>query len=120
MPRTALRCASAASARCATPPPCCRSRRENALLKFHAENPAATGIAKDALRQRCLPRADAGCDAAGRRGRAPRRGDGQGRVSHPARQARKLEEQAAEQLRETRPPQPGRRRPQASSSHRAA
>ncbi|MFQ9181193.1 MAG: SelB C-terminal domain-containing protein [Eggerthella lenta] len=38
-----------------------RAAIENALLKFHAENPAATGIAKDALRQRCLPRADAGC-----------------------------------------------------------
>ena len=82
-----------------------RAAIENALLKFHAENPAATGIAKDALRQRCLPRADAGCfdallDDAVARGAAVADG---GEVSHPkaGAGARKLEEQAAEQLRET-------------------
>ena len=31
---------------------------ENALMKFHAESPSAPGIAKDALRQRCLPHLD--------------------------------------------------------------
>ena len=82
-----------------------RAAIENALLKFHAENPAATGIAKDALRRRCLPRADAGCfdallDDAVARGAAVTDG---GEVSHPkaGAGARKLEEQAAEQLRET-------------------
>lgn len=36
-----------------------RSAIENALLKFHAENPTAPGIAKDILRQRAVPAADA-------------------------------------------------------------
>ncbi|WP_139652938.1 selenocysteine-specific translation elongation factor [Raoultibacter phocaeensis] len=34
-----------------------RAALENALMKFHTENPSATGIAKDALRQRTMPRA---------------------------------------------------------------
>ena len=37
---------------------------ENALLKFHAANPAATGIAKDALRQSVMPKASAEAFAA--------------------------------------------------------
>lgn len=79
-----------------------RSALENALLKFHAQNPSATGIAKEALRQRSLPRLDGDCfdallDDAVSRGAAVSSG---GEVSHPkaGAGARKLEEQAAEQL----------------------
>lgn len=79
-----------------------RSAIENALLKFHAQNPSATGIAKDALRQRSLPRLDASCfdallDDAVARGAAVLSG---GEASHPkaGAGARKLEEQAAEKL----------------------
>ena len=82
-----------------------RSAIENALLKFHAENPSATGISKDALRARCLPRLDASCfdallDDAVARGQAVVDG---GEASHPkaGAGARKLEEQAAARLRET-------------------
>ena len=82
-----------------------RAAIENALLKFHAENPSAAGIAKDALRQRCLPRVDAGCfdallDDAVARGVAVADG---GMASHPKAGAGacKLEEQAAARLRET-------------------
>ena len=81
-----------------------RAAIENALLKFHAENPSATGIAKEALRDRCLPRTDAGCfdallDHAAAHGAAVVDG---GEASHPkaGAGARKLEEQAAAQLRE--------------------
>ena len=92
------------SARYAAPSVLQKSRAaiENALLKFHAENPAANGIAKDALRQRCLPRLEAGSfdallDDAVSRGVAVM---GDGAVSHPkaGAGARKLEEQAAAQL----------------------
>ncbi|MBC5583091.1 selenocysteine-specific translation elongation factor [Eggerthella sp. NSJ-70] len=82
-----------------------RAAIENALLKFHAESPSAAGIAKDALRRRCLPRLDASCfdalmDDAVARGMAVADG---GEVSHPkaGAGARKLEEQAAARLRET-------------------
>lgn len=82
-----------------------RSAIENALLKFHSENPSATGISKDALRGRCLPRLDASCfdvllDDAVARGLAVVDG---GEASHPkaGAGARKLEEQAAARLRET-------------------
>lgn len=75
---------------------------ENALLRFHAEEPDAPGIAKDALRRRCLPRTDAACfDAllafAAERGLATVEG---GQASHPkaGAGARKREEEAAEQL----------------------
>ncbi len=79
-----------------------RAAIENALLKFHTEQPTATGIAKDALRQRCLPRASEDCfDAllayAVEQGAAVVAG---GEVSHPkaGAGARKMEEQAAEKL----------------------
>ena len=81
-----------------------RSAIENALLKFHVENPSATGIAKEALRQRCLARVDASCfdallDNAVAHGAAVVAG---GEASHPkaGAGARKLEEQAATQLRD--------------------
>lgn len=79
-----------------------RSAIENALLKFHAQNPSATGIAKDALRRHCLPRLDSNCfdallDDAVARGAAVLSG---GEASHPkaGAGARKLEEQAAEKI----------------------
>lgn len=82
-----------------------RAALENALLRFHTEQPTASGITKDALRQRCLPRADADCfDAilthAVAEGVAITDG---GEVSHPkaGAGARKREEQAAEQLHQT-------------------
>lgn len=78
---------------------------ENALMKFHTEQPTATGIAKEALRQRCLVRADTDCfDAllayAVTQGAAVLQG---GEVSHPraGAGARVLEEQAAEKLHAT-------------------
>ena len=75
---------------------------ENALLKFHAENPAATGIAKDALRQSVMPKASAEAFAAVL---ASAQASGQavmcdGLVSHPqaGAGARVLEEQNAQKL----------------------
>ncbi|WP_080797287.1 selenocysteine-specific translation elongation factor [Arabiibacter massiliensis] len=75
---------------------------ENALLKFHMENPSLTGIAKDALRRRCLPRAGADCfddllAEAAARGSAVVSG---GEASHPkaGAGAKKREEEAAEAL----------------------
>lgn len=74
----------------------------NALMKFHAEDASATGIAKEALRQRCMPRASAPCfDAllayAVQAGAAALV---DGEVSHPqaGAGARRLEEEAAEAL----------------------
>ena len=75
---------------------------ENELLSFHAQNPAATGIAKEALRTRCMPRCavptfDAVLAAACAQGHAVAES---GQVSHPqaGAGARKLEEQAANAL----------------------
>lgn len=75
---------------------------ENALLKFHAENPAATGIAKDALRQSVMPKASAEAFAGVL---ASAQASGQavmcdGLVSHPqaGAGARVLEEQNAQKL----------------------
>lgn len=75
---------------------------ENALLKFHAANPAATGIAKDALRQSVMPKASAEAFAAVL---ASAQASGQavmrdGLVSHPqaGAGARVLEEQNAQKL----------------------
>lgn len=79
-----------------------RSTIENELLRFHAQNPDSTGVAKDALRQKSLPRADAACfDAllayAVAQGAAVVAG---GEVSHPraGAGARMKEEQAAKKL----------------------
>ncbi|WP_418252144.1 SelB C-terminal domain-containing protein, partial [Gordonibacter urolithinfaciens] len=78
------------------------SALENALLRFHAEQPAATGISKGALAAR-LPGAlsDACIDALVERARTDGRVvvDG-GLIGHPRAGggARKLEEQAAEAL----------------------
>lgn len=79
-----------------------RSAIEKALLNFHAQNPQAAGIAKDALRQASLHRADAEtfdavlADAVAH-GKAVIDG---GEVSHPTAGAgaRKLDEQAAQHL----------------------
>lgn len=75
---------------------------ENTLLKFHSEHPAEPGIAKEALRQRCLPRATEPCFNAVL---AHCVGQGiatvtEGVISHPkaGAGARKMEEQAAETL----------------------
>lgn len=75
---------------------------ENELLSFHAQNPTATGIAKEALRSRCMPRCaaptfDAVLAAACAQGHAVAEN---GQVSHPqaGAGARKLEEQAANAL----------------------
>ncbi len=75
---------------------------ENALLKFHAENPAATGISKESLRSSLAPTcAPAAFDAlvahAAEAGRIVRDG---GQISHPqaGAGARKLEERTAERL----------------------
>lgn len=75
---------------------------ENALLKFHAANPAATGIVKDALRQSVMPKASAEAFAAVL---ASAQAAGQavmceGLVSHPqaGAGARVLEEQNAQKL----------------------
>ena len=75
---------------------------ENALLKFHAANPAATGIAKDALRQSVMPKASAEAFAVVL---ASAQASGQavmcdGLVSHPqaGAGARVLEEQNAQKL----------------------
>ena len=75
---------------------------ENALLKFHAANPAATGIAKDALRQSVMPKASAEAFAAVL---ASAQASSQavmcdGLVSHPqaGTSARVLEEQNAQKL----------------------
>ena len=75
---------------------------ENALLKFHAANPAATGIAKDALRQSVMPKASTEAFAAVL---ASAQASGQaimcdGLVSHPqaGAGARVLEEQNAQKL----------------------
>lgn len=79
-----------------------RATIENALLRFHAEQPDASGITKAALRQRCLPRMDVECfdallNQAAAEGMAV---VDAGEVSHPkaVAGARKREEQAAEQL----------------------
>ena len=77
---------------------------ENALVRFHAEQPAATGVSKKALAAR-LPGAlsDACVDALVDRARADGRAvvDG-GLIGHPRAGggARKMEEQAAEALAE--------------------
>ncbi len=75
---------------------------ENALLTFHTKNPTLTGIAKDALRQQCLPRASSACfDAvlahAAAQGSVVVSG---GEVSHPkaGAGARAMEQQAADKL----------------------
>lgn len=75
---------------------------ENALLKFHGANPAATGIGKEALRQTCMPRCapdtfDALLAQAIQTGRAVA---AEGLISHPqaGAGARKLEEQNAQLL----------------------
>ena len=77
---------------------------ENALLRFHSANPAATGISKDALRQACMPRCapdafDAVLARACAEGKAVADG---GMISHPqaGAGARKLEEDNAEKLAE--------------------
>ena len=80
-----------------------RAALENALLRFHAEEPDQAGIAKDALRRRCLPRATPECfDAllADAVARGAAEAD-EGRVSHPraGAGARKRDEEAAEALR---------------------
>ncbi len=82
-----------------------RAAIENALLKFHAEHPAQPGIAKEALRRRCMPRATDACfDAllaeAAEQGAVALAG---GEASHPKAGvgAKRLEEQAAELLAET-------------------
>lgn len=79
-----------------------RSTIENELLKFHANYPDRTGIAKEALHQRCFPRATEECfDAliaeAAAAGAVAVSG---GEVSHPqaGAGARVREEQAAAQL----------------------
>ncbi|OUO88901.1 selenocysteine-specific translation elongation factor [Gordonibacter sp. An230] len=79
-----------------------RAALENALLRFHAEEPAAAGIAKDALRRRCLPNATPECfdallEDAAARGAAE---VDEGRASHPraGAKARKRDEEAAEKL----------------------
>lgn len=78
------------------------SSLENTLLKFHSEHPTESGIAKEALRQRCLPRATEPCfDAVlahcAEQGVAT---VAEGVISHPkaGAGARKMEEQAAEAL----------------------
>lgn len=75
---------------------------ERALTGFHAADPRATGMAKDALRQAAAPAAapavfDALLDEAVRRGAAVRSG---GEVSHPkaGAGARMAEAEAADQL----------------------
>lgn len=77
---------------------------ENALLRFHSANPAATGISKEALRQACMPRCapdafDAVLARACAEGKAVADG---GMISHPqaGAGARKLEEGNAEKLAE--------------------
>lgn len=81
------------------------STLENVLLKFHAEQPTAPGIAKTTLHQRCLPRASEACfDAL--LGYAVEQGSASitaGLISHPkaGAGARQIEQQAAEQLQKT-------------------
>ena len=77
---------------------------ENALLRFHSANPAATGISKEALRQACMPHCapdafDAVLARACAEGKAVADG---GMISHPqaGAGARKLEEGNAEKLAE--------------------
>ncbi len=77
---------------------------DNALLRFHSANPAATGISKEALRQACMPRCasdafDAVLARACAEGKAVADG---GMISHPqaGAGARKLEEGNAEMLAE--------------------
>lgn len=75
---------------------------ENALLKFHAANPTATGMAKDELRQACAPRcAPDAFDAVLAQTVAENRAvASDGLISHPqaGASARKLEEQNADAL----------------------
>lgn len=75
------------------------SAAERALLEFHAENPAATGISKEELRRAVAPQASGACfdalvDEAARRGAIARSG---GEISHPKASAgaRKIERDAA-------------------------
>lgn len=82
-----------------------RTAIENALLRFHAEQPSQPGIAKEALRRRCMPRATPACfDAlladAISQGVAVVSG---GEASHPraGAGAKRLEEQATELLAST-------------------
>ncbi len=77
---------------------------ENALLRFHSANPAATGMSKEALRQACMPRCapdafDAVLARACMEGKAVADG---GMISHPqaGAGARMLEEGNAEKLAE--------------------
>ena len=77
---------------------------ENALLRFHSANPAATGMSKEALRQACMPRCapdafDAVLARACAEGKAVADG---GTISHPqaGAGARKLEEGNADKLAE--------------------
>lgn len=77
---------------------------ENALLRFHSANPAATGMSKEALRQACMPRCapdafDAVLARACAEGKAVADG---GMISHPqaGAGARKLEEGNAEKMAE--------------------
>ena len=77
---------------------------DNALLRFHSANPAATGMSKEALRQACMPRCapdafDAALARACAEGTAVADG---GMISHPqaGAGARKLEEGNAEMLAE--------------------
>ena len=77
---------------------------EKALLRFHSENPAATGMSKEALRQACMSRCapdafDAVLARACAEGKAVADG---GMISHPqaGAGARKLEEGNAEKLAE--------------------
>lgn len=77
---------------------------ENALLRFHSANPAATGMSKEALRQACMSRCapdafDAVLARAYAEGKAVADG---GMISHPqaGAGARKLEEGNAEKLAE--------------------
>ena len=77
---------------------------ENALLRFHSANPAATGMSKEALRQACMPRCaadafDAVLAHAYAEGKAVADG---GMISHPqaGAGARKLEEGNADKLAE--------------------
>lgn len=77
---------------------------ENALLRFHSANPAATGMSKEALRQACMPRcAPDAFDAVLARACAEKKAvaDG-GMISHPqaGAGARKLEEGNAEKMAE--------------------
>ncbi len=78
------------------------SSLENELLKFHAEQPTEPGIAKEALRRRCLPRATEPCFDAVLAHCAKRNVVllSDGLASHPkaGSGARKMEEQAAEKL----------------------